>query len=100
MKKPQGLPEQWEVQELCVPEKGWIRSYVDCYKGKVEVPSEAIAGTAYTLLSAIVGWKALVETNESLEFSALSAVSRMHSTTVPARPVHEFGVWCRQTRSC
>ena len=96
MKKPQGLPEQWEVQELCVPEKGWIRSYVDCYKGKVEVPSEAIAGTAYTLLSAIVGWKGEIRFADASEpltlFTALIGRSASAHKTTSLKIAERIGV--------
>jgi len=96
MKKSPGLPEQWEVQELCVPENGWIRSYVDCYKGKVEVPSEAIAGTAYTLLSAVVGWKGEIRFADASEpltlFTALIGQSASAHKTTSLKIAERIGV--------
>lgn len=89
-------PEQAEVQELCVPENGWIRSYVDCYQGKVEVPSEAIAGTAYTLLSAVVGWRGEIRFADASEpltlFTALIGRSASAHKTTSLKIAEKIGI--------
>lgn len=56
-----------EVRDLLIPDKGWIRRYVDAYSQKYEVPDEAIAGMAYSLLSATVGWRAYLGFTDARE---------------------------------
>ena len=77
---------QGTVQELCVPEDGWIRRYTDTYYGHVEVPPEAFAGAAYTLLSSVIGWKAHLQWADASEpltlYTALiGASATSHKTT-------------------
>lgn len=80
------VPDQSVVQSLCVPETGWIRDYVDTYNGKVEVPPEAFAGSAYTLLSSVIGWKSYLQWADGSEpltlYTALiGASATAHKTT-------------------
>jgi hypothetical protein len=77
---------QSTVQNLVVPDDGWIRRYVDCYSGHVEVPDEAFAGTAYTLLSSVIGWKSYLQWADATEpltlYTALiGASATAHKTT-------------------
>lgn len=80
------IPDQGTVQSLCVPEDGWIRRYVDTYNRKVEVPPEAFAGTAYTLLSSVIGWKSHLQWSDGSEpltlyTSLIGASATAHKTT-------------------
>lgn len=77
---------QGTVQNLVVPDDGWIRDYVDTYTGHVEVPAEAFAGTAYTLLSSVIGWKSYLQWADATEpltlYTALiGASATAHKTT-------------------
>lgn len=81
------LPEQERVQSLIVPPQGWIRDFVDTYAPFVEAPREALAGMAYTVLSAAVGWRAWLQWADSKEpltlFTTLVGESASaHKTTV------------------
>ncbi len=74
------------VQSLCIPDTGWIRRYVDTYNGHVEVPPEAFAGSAYTLLSSLIGWKSYLQWADASEpltlYTALiGASATAHKTT-------------------
>ena len=81
------LPEQERVQSLIIPDQGWIRRFVDTYAPFVEAPREALAGMAYTVLSATVGWRAWLQWADSREpmtlFTTLVGESASaHKTTV------------------
>lgn len=54
-------PGQAEIQSLVIPRSGWIRRFVDTYSGLFETPDEALAGVAYTVLSAAVGWRSYLQ---------------------------------------
>lgn len=78
--------DQGLVQSLCVPESGWIRRYVDTYVGHVEVPAEAFAGSAYTLLSSVIGWKGYLQWADfseplTLYTALIGASATAHKTT-------------------
>jgi hypothetical protein len=81
------LPEQERVQSLIIPPSGWIRDFVDTYAPFVEAPREALAGMAYTTLSAAVGWRSWLQWADSKEPLTLFTVLRgesasAHKTTV------------------
>jgi hypothetical protein len=81
------LPEQERVQSLIIPERGWIRDFVDTYAPYIEAPREALAGMAYTVLSATVGWRSWLQWADSKEPLTLFTVLRgesasAHKTTV------------------
>lgn len=50
--------QQSQIQKLVIPSHGWIHDFVNVYHGHLETPDEALAGIAYTVLSAVVGWRA------------------------------------------
>ena len=80
------IPDLDVVKSLCVPKDGWIKRYVDCYSGTMEVPDEAFAGSAYTLLSSVIGWKSYLQWTDGAEpltlYTALiGASATAHKTT-------------------
>lgn len=50
-----------------IPERGWLRRYVDLYEPMSEAPAEAHLATALAVLSAAVGWRAYIRWGESSE---------------------------------
>jgi len=77
---------QEKVQQVVLPTEGWVARYIDVYNEKIEVPPEALAATAFTLLSAVVGWKGRIQFADSYEpltlYTALvGASAAAHKTT-------------------
>lgn len=79
-------PDLAAVKSLAIPSDGWIRRYVDTYSGQMEVPDEALAGSAYALLSSAVGWKSYLNWSDGSEpltlyVALIGASATAHKTT-------------------